>query len=369
MSVAITYSTNTDPQVVASDVRDAFAHIEPTLVLFFSSPAIDPAGVASALSAAFADSKVIGATSSGEITSGHMLKHSLVAMAFDADHIPMASVQVVTKLGSAVDVRSAFDGFAEDFGQHMSTVDPSEYVGLVLADGLSGAEERLMEAIGNRTNVLFVGGSAGDDLAFECTHVFADGVAYTDAAVLAAFKPAVPFEIIKTQSFSVTDHALVATEVDEAAREVISFDGKPAAEAYAAAAGVPTEKADSRFMSNPVGLIIDGEPYVRSPQRVLDGGTMKFYCNINQGMRLSLLESTDLIAGTLASLEDSRVRLGRISALINFNCILRTLELEERGLVHEYAALFEDVPTVGFSTYGEEYIGHINQTATMLAFG
>ena len=47
---------------------------------------------------------------------------------------------------------------------------------------------------------------------------------------------------------------------------------------------------------------------------------------------------------------------------------MRKLELENKNLTDEYGALFSSVPTVGFSTYGEQYIGHINQTATMLVF-
>jgi len=49
-------------------------------------------------------------------------------------------------------------------------------------------------------------------------------------------------------------------------------------------------------------------------------------------------------------------------------CILRTLELESKGITEAYGKLFTDIPTIGFSTYGEEYIGHINQTSTMLVF-
>jgi hypothetical protein len=60
--------------------------------------------------------------------------------------------------------------------------------------------------------------------------------------------------------------------------------------------------------------------------------------------------------------------MGNISGIVNFNCILRTLELEQKMLTGKYGELFTDIPTIGFSTYGEQYIGHVNQTATILAF-
>jgi len=58
--------------------------------------------------------------------------------------------------------------------------------------------------------------------------------------------------------------------------------------------------------------------------------------------------------------------IGSISAIVCFNCILRTLELKEKKQTEKYGSLFKDIPTVGFSTYGESFIGHINQTAVML---
>ena len=48
--------------------------------------------------------------------------------------------------------------------------------------------------------------------------------------------------------------------------------------------------------------------------------------------------------------------------------LLRTLELDAKGESDAYGKVFAKVPMVGFSTYGEEYIGHINQTATMVLF-
>ncbi len=93
---------------------------------------------------------------------------------------------------------------------------------------------------------------------------------------------------------------------------------------------------------------------------------MVFYCAIKEGMELSLLQSTDIIADTRRALDAARTKSGEISAIINFNCILRTLELRQNGLTEQYGNIFAGVPTIGFSTYGEQYIGHLNQTATML---
>ena len=59
-----------------------------------------------------------------------------------------------------------------------------------------------------------------------------------------------------------------------------------------------SKKLQSRFMHNPVGLFIEDEPYVRSPQQIKDNGSMAFYCGVGEGMELSLLESTDIIEDT-----------------------------------------------------------------------
>jgi hypothetical protein len=121
------------------------------------------------------------------------------------------------------------------------------------------------------------------------------------------------------------------------------------------------------FMHHPVGLMAEGEPHVRSPQRV-EGEAMYFYCNVKEGIARSVLESTDIMTDTRSALADKEREMSGIGAFINFHCILQTLELEVLGLTEDYGRIFADIPPIGFSTYNEEFIGHINQTPTMLAF-
>jgi hypothetical protein len=316
---------------------------------------------------AFGKTALFGCSTAGELVSGRMLKNSLVAMAMEKDILSDVAVGVVKGIGKGAGVEKLFKDFSGHFGEKVAEMNVSEYVGIILVDGMSGAEERLMDKIGDLTNVTFIGGSAGDDMKFKKTWVYADGKVHTDAAVFALMKPAVGFDFIKTQSFNVTKKKLVATCVNEAAREVIEFNNKPAAVAYAEALGTDVKNASNFFMRNPVGLVMDGEPYVRSPQQI-KGENMVFYCNVLQGMELSILDSTDIIADTKKAVDAKLKKLGGISGLINFHCILRTLELDSKGLSSDYGLIFKNIPMIGFSTYGEEFIGHINQTSTILVF-
>jgi len=367
MNIKTAYSNKNSIEEVTKEIKDKFGNFSPKVVLFFASSIFNPDELGRKMKDAFKKCPVFGCTTAGEIVSGKMLKNAVVAMAFNSTAVSDIAVEVVENLREENNINDVFASFEKHFNIPMTEMDFKKYVGIVLIDGLSVAEEKLMDKIGDLTNVIFVGGSAGDDLKFSSTHVFANGKAYTNAAVLALLKPGVEFDFIKTQSFKVLDKKLKVTKANEPRREILEFNNKPASLAYADAIDKPVQYASDYFMHNPVGLIIEGEPYVRSPQQI-KGNNMVFYCKILEGMEVSILESTDIIKDTKQAVEDKKMEMGNLSGIINFHCILRTLELEQQGITEEYGKLFSGIPTIGFSTYGEEYMGHINQTSTMLVF-
>jgi hypothetical protein len=291
-------------------------------------------------------------------------------MALTTDVIEDFSVQVLKNIDKLDQnsLEKAFIEFSSHFHIPAMQFDPAQYVGLILIDGLSYMEEQVNDQIGNFTNVIFVGGSAGDDLSFKQTFIYMEDEAYTNAAILVIIKPAVAFEFIKTQSFKPTGKILQATSVDEAHRTIIEFNNRPAIEVYAEAIGKNVEEINRYFTKYSLGLMVDGEPFVRSPQQTR-GGSMVFYSSVKEGMSLEVLEAENMIADTAAAISGTAQTLGGIQALLVFHCILRTLQLQSENLTDAYGELFSNIPTVGFSTYGESFIGHINQTATMIAFG
>jgi hypothetical protein len=365
MNIKTAVSVNPNLQKAVAEIQAQFKDFDPKLIVFFASTIYQPKKIAEQMEAAFPTAETFGCSTAGEIVTGKMLTKSLTAMAFNKKAIKDCKVEVIDNLKK--ESRRAFNAFERHFGKTMKQMDPGKYVGLILIDGLCCKEELIMDKMGDLTNVSFIGGSAGDDLKFEKTYVYANGKSHSHAAVMAIIEPATEFSFIKTQSFCELPKKLAVTKANEFTREVHEFNGKPAAVAYAEALGVSVEEAKKRFMHNPVGLVFEGEPFVRSPQQ-FKGDGMVFYCSVKEGMELSLLESTDIIASTKQAVEEKKAEMGGISGIVNFNCILRTLELGQKGLCEEYGKLFADVPTVGFSTYGEAYIGHINQTATMLVF-
>jgi len=362
-------SQNSDVRALASELVAGIGGPPSKFALFFASPDFDAEALGAALSRELPGVPSIGCTTSGELAAGRMLKHSVVMAGFDDDVLDGVAVALLRDMRSEQAVGEALAELARTSGGPLSSLDPTKYVGLVVHDGLSVQEEGVMAALSTQCNVPFVGGSAGDGLKFESTRVFFNGVPHSGASALALLKPRKPFSILKTQSFDVLDQTLVVTDADESTRTVHAFNGQPAAQEYARVLGVTVEQLPGRFQSNPVGLIAPGgEPYVRSPQQVKDDSIV-FYCQIKQGMQLSVLSSRDIVADTRRDLAAARDKLGGCGGVVNFHCILRTLELEQRQQTDDYGKIFSDLPMVGFSTYGESYVGHINQTSTMVLFG
>lgn len=369
MNIKVAHSLKETPREVSADIKAQFEGSDIKALLYFASSKFDADALSLNMRDQFPGVQTFGCTTAGELVSGKMLDHDIVAMAINSNIIEDMKIAVLPNIRenakAAVDV--AFKDFERHFGIPMAEMNFEKYVGLVLIDGLSSAEESIMERIGDGTNVMFIGGSAGDDLKFAKAHVFENGRAYSNAAVLVLIKALKPFTYLKTQSFEVLDKQLTATAVDTAKRKVLEFNNKPATEAYAEAVGVPVSEVNDYFMRYPVGLMTGDEPFVRSPQLVEDQGIV-FYCNILEGMELSLLKSKDIVQDTKQALDDALKLFGAVSGIINFHCILRTLELKQKNQTEEYGRIFSDIPTVGFSTYGEEFLGHINQTSTMLLF-
>ena len=226
-----------------------------------------------------------------------------------------------------------------------------------------------MAALCNATNVPFVGGSAADELRFERTTIFENFRPRVGCSVLALLTPRRSYSILKTQSFSVLEGQIEITKTANNERVIHSLNGRPAASEYAACLGLPLAGISEHFHAHPFGVIMDnGKPFVRGLQRA-EGEAIHTYCAIREKTLVSLLAARDIVEQTRTDLSSTLSRLGRAECLISFDCVERMQELRDRGQIDSYASLFEDLPSIGVATYGESYIGHLNQTSTLLILG
>jgi hypothetical protein len=349
------------------------AGTEAAAVLFFASAGLDSGAVAGSLAAAAPGVPLIGCSTAGEFTEQRTGTGGLAAIAIPRAVAPRAAA-ALADLSEGVDrgIRAATVELESQLDLVLRQADPSRYVGIMLLDGMHGTEEQVNEAIGNVAPLLsFVGGSAGDDLAFSRTTVSCGAETSANGAALLVLDVAAPFTVVKTCSFEPTEHAFVATRVDTDDRIVWELDGRTATDAYAEAVGCPVDELTAQvFMSHPLGLMIDGKPWIRSPQQVVPGGGIKFYCQIVEGMPVALMDSTDLVQETAAALRTAAGQVGGTpSGAIMFNCILRRLEIDANGWQDGFVQALGGVPTAGFHTYGESWLGHMNQTLTGVLFG
>lgn len=341
-------------------------------ILFFASPRHDAVQVLQRLEAAHPGACVLGCSTAGEISDRHSGAGGISALGLGSPGVVRCAATLAEYEDGQVErgMASAIADLEAQLGRRLRDLDPTRHVGVVLIEGSFGTEERVNAALGAAAPFLsFVGGSAGDDLTFTVTTCCARGRASHRGCALLALELKDPFAVLKTCHFGPTEHLLVPTRVE--GRLVHEFNGEPATVAYARAVGTdPENLTPAVFAANPVGLVIQGQSWLRSPGAVVEGRSMRFFCEVYEGSELRLMRRTgQLLEGTAAALKEIEDRLGgTIGAAVLFNCAYRRLEMDASGLHQPFVDLLR-FPAAGFHTHGESWLGHMNQTLTGLVLG
>jgi hypothetical protein len=362
-----------EPWRAVDDLHRQIGGGDLAFVLLFCSPSYDRAELAAAIRHAFGDTPVYGCTTAGEITPFGYISGGLTGVGFPSGDFAVSATlfqdlkdfQIATVIERT---RRAMAGMGD--GQAGLPLDGT--FGLLLVDGMSLREEQLVSAIGNTLNgTPLVGGSAGDGMNFSRTFIFCDGHFVGDAAVLLLIRTRRRFEVFKTEHFEPTERKMVVTGADVDRRRVYEINAEPAAVEYARLVGLEGTPLTPRiFAAHPVIVRVGGEYHVRAIQKVNPDNSLTFLCAIDEGIVLTVARSVDLLEDLENLFRRLRRDVGPPDLIIGCDCVLRNLEVEQRGLKPAVSQLFMDQHVVGFCTYGEQYMSmHVNQTFTGVIIG
>jgi len=371
--IRMAHSCASDPRQAAEEFHAQLSPAGSELVLFFCSSEYDLAVLGDELNRRFAGVPLVGCTTAGEIGPAGYRQRSLSGASFPAGACTAVTGCLEHLQGFEIAAGERFaQGVLRALEARAPAADARNSFAFLLVDGLSTREEpvarTLQHALGTIT---LVGGSAGDDLKFARTHVFYEGAFHTDSAVLILVSTTYPFKVFKSQHFVCDEERLVVTEADAAHRIVKEINGLPAAEEYARLIGARVDELDpAHFAASPVVVLIDGTDYVRSIQKANPDGSLTFYCAIDEGLVFRVAHGEDLVGNLERTLDALQGEVGPPQAVFVCDCILRNLEISQRGLKERVADILRAHRVVGFSTYGEQYRGvHVNQTITGIAIG
>lgn len=364
-------STRLDPVCAIDELQQAIHQPDIGLVILFVSSHYDLNRLAEAINQTFEGIAVIGCTTAGEIGPGGYLDNSISAVSIHRDDLTFeyGVIQNLADLDPAAG-RSLARQLKEAVQRRTPPSTAANAFAFMLVDGLSRCEEALAQAFAEGLqDTPLIGGSAGDDLAFRKTWIFADGTFITDAALLLVATTPFRLEAFKTQHFTSGESRLVVTKAVAKERRVIEINGRPAATEYANAIGRKVSAlGPDVFAAHPCVVTMGDTEFVRSIQTANADGSLTFFCAIDEGIVFKIAHGANMVDNLREAIDEVAGRIGSPALILSCDCILRQLEAElisARGLI---GRLLADNNSVGFSTYGEQFGGmHINQTFTAVA--
>ncbi|MBR0715940.1 methyl-accepting chemotaxis protein [Bradyrhizobium liaoningense] len=370
-----------------------FDGVHAPLAIAFVSPHTDFARVTSSLQRLAGTTPVITVSTAGELCSAGQSLYkptgttwsSVVVQVFPPDLLQAISIHSIPLHNS--DIRSGqpgtahearIDAIARDVASIRTpfAIDVRDTIALAIVDGVSASESYLMEAVyrAGKFPCAFVGGSAGGKLDFKNTYL-SDGRKILENHAVVIFMKLAPgraYSVFKTQNFKKTGKSFVVMGADPDRRtasgvmDVSANEIRPFAAVLAEALNTTPANVMSKMSRYSFGIEVGGDLFVRSVAGIdAETGVISFFCDVNSGDRLELLEATDFVDQTRRDLEAFlRDKPPPIGAILN-DCILRRLNNEAQ--LRSMSGLWP-MPVAGFSTFGELFGININQTLTAIVF-
>jgi len=372
----------------------------PKVALGFVSPALDFNTIASKLKAALPENTtLILSTTAGELCSCALHQNEVSsslyssANAGEGDNIVLMlfSTQMVSDVFVAsVALKSEDIGTSKkSTSERVKSIEEEikkihipfkmrfdDTIGYTLIDGLSASESFFMEAIYNvaKFPCLLVGGSAGGKLDFQNTYIY-DGkrtLRHHAVVTFIKFSPQFRFGIFKSQNFRKTSTSFSVLSANPLARSVHTFLDRRTNTGIGVVAALSehfkcsADALNAKLANYTFGIEINGEIYIRSVASIdTINDTIHFYCDIEAGEELVLLEKTDFVQTTQQDFAQfCRNKPKPIGAIFN-DCILR--RLCNASEIHRLS-IFKEIPVAGFSTFGELLGVNINQTLSAIFF-
>jgi len=362
----IAVSENKDVEMAINELKQKLGDKKFKVIIYFASYSYEQDAISHLMNNAFKDTLCVGCSSVGEYANGKLHPNAVVAMGIMEPTIKDISAYVIDNINDNYDVTDAFIHFKKHFKLETEDFDYEKYVGILIMDGLSSNQDKIISEIAKHTDVMFTGGAAADNLKMKETYQYYNDKTYTNAAILILMEPHA-FQILKTQSFVPVGNTFKATKVNTKENRVFEFNNLPAANFYSGLISIPVGDIEKYFTDNTIGMVIGREPYIHTPRCVnYDDMSMTFYSPISKDAEVQLLKYINIIDETKRVINESINNKKEIAAVIDFNCTLRTQKIQKDHIELEYESVFQELPIIGFSTYGEYYVSLINQTSTML---
>jgi len=321
----------------------------------------------------FPGRRIYGCTTSGEITPEGYRSGEVLAIGFRAGQFTAVArrIEGLREFGFR-DARELVLSASWELRDRAPRSDAGNSFALLLIDSTSQAEEFVAAALGSELgNVPLVGGSAGDDWQLQRTPVLDAGHWHDDSALLLLVNTRVPFRHDNFHHFRPTEVRGVVTAATPSRRLVHEINGAPAVREYARMCGVAAGALDvEAFSSHPLILMVGDKAYARGFAQVLEDGSLRFACAIDEGMVFRVARPGDFMAQLDERFAALRTEIGQPALVLVFECAARRIEVERAGLGEAARARFAANHVWGFSCMGEQANSiHMNNSFNCLAFG